>query len=134
MAAGATHQLTITDLFEKTMLFYLQAEDSKYAELADGSAEVSINVSAKKFEASDDGKETELPLHALLGIAALGDPDAVTGVPEVLFLAKRQVQQAAQAFIVRVVSKPTAPGIGPFNKMINRKPEANVKSATPQKE
>lgn len=127
-AAGPEHQSIITDLFEKIVLFDLRAEDSTYVAMADGSFEVTLNMFAKKFEASGDGEESEVLLEAMLDIAVLGEPDALTGVPEVLFLEKRAVRDGSQSFVMRVPSRPVSVGIDPFNKMIDRNPEDNVKS------
>ncbi len=127
-AAGPEFQSIISDLFEKIVLWDLRAEDSSFTELSDGSYEVTINVSAKKFESTGEGEETEVSLSTLLDIALLGEPDEVTGIPAVLFLEKRTVKDGDQSFSVRVPSKPISVGIDPFNKMIDRNPDDNVKA------
>ena len=64
-ASGPNYQSLITDMFEKIVLFELKIEDSYYQELTDGSYEVGIDVSAKKYEADGEGQETQVPLDAL---------------------------------------------------------------------
>lgn len=129
-AAGPEHQSLITDLFEKIVLFDLRAEDSEFRELEDGSFEVTINVSAKKFEADGEGQETEVTVDSLLDIAVLGEKDPDTEIPEVLLVEKRRVVSGDQSFVITVTEKPVSIGIDPFNKMIDRNPEDNVKSVS----
>lgn len=127
-AASPEHQSIITDLFEKIVLFDLRAEDSLFTKFEDGSYEVTINVSAAKFEADGQGKETEVPVNTFIDIAVLGEKDPETDVPAVLFMEKRELVSGEQSFTVRVNSEPASIGIDPFNKMIDRNPEDNVKS------
>ncbi|MFK7863636.1 MAG: M1 family aminopeptidase [Pseudohongiellaceae bacterium] len=129
-AAGPEHQSLISDLFEKIVLFDLRAEDSEFSQQEDGSFEVTVNVSAKKFEADGQGQETEVPVNTLIDIAVLGEKDPETDIPEVLFVEKREINSAEQSFVVRVLKEPVSIGIDPFNKMIDRNPDDNVKSVS----
>lgn len=128
--AGPEYQDLITDLFEKIVLFDLRAEDSSYRELPDGSFEVTVNVSAAKFEADGQGQETAVPLDLLIDIAVLGEEDADTKVPAVLHIEKRRMIQATQSFVIQVPTRPVSAGIDPFNKLIDRNPDDNVKNLT----
>jgi len=125
-AAAPEFQSVITDLFEKIVLFDLRAEDSFYKELDDGSFDVTINVSASKFEAGGQGEETQVDIDALLDIGILGEDDPETGVPEVLYVQKERIDQEQQTFTVNVGQRPISVGIDPFNKMIDRNPDDNV--------
>jgi ABC-2 type transport system permease protein len=125
-AAAPEFQSVITDLFEKIVLFDLRAEDSFYTERDDGSFDVTINVSASKFEADGQGEETQVDIDALLDIGILGEDDPETGVPEVIYVQKERIDQEQQTFTVNVDQRPVSIGIDPFNKMIDRNPDDNV--------
>lgn len=126
--AAPEFQSVITDLFEKIVLFDLRAEDSSYIELPDGRFEVTINTVATKFEADGAGEETQVNMDALIDIAVLGEEDDETKVPEVIHIEKRRVNQEKQSFVFQVDTRPVSVGIDPFNKLIDRNPDDNVKS------
>ena len=108
------------------MLFDLRAEDNFYTERDDGSFDVTINVSASKFEADGQGEETQVDIDALLDIGILGEDDPETGVPEVIYIQKERIDEKQQTFTVNVDQRPVSIGIDPFNKMIDRNPDDNV--------
>ena len=124
----AEYQSVVTDLFEKIVIFDLRAEDSFYTELGDGRYRVTINTSAAKFEADGEGEETEVAIDALLDIAVLGEEDEETGVPQIILIERQRVNQNEQSFTFTVEERPVSVGIDPFNKMIDRSPDDNVKS------
>ena len=124
--AAPEYQSIITDLFEKIVIFDLRADDSFYTERENGSFDVTLNVSASKFEADGQGEETEVAIDALLDIAVLGEEDPETGVPEVIYVAKERIDQAESQFTINVDRQPVSVGIDPFNKMIDRNPDDNV--------
>lgn len=125
--AGPEQQNLITDLFEKIVLFDLRAEDSSYRQLPDGSFEVTINVAATKFEADGQGQETSVPLDLPIDIAVLGEEDAETKQPAVIHMEKRRISQPTQSFTLQVPTRPVSVGIDPFNKLIDRNPDDNIK-------
>ena len=116
----------ITDLFEKIVLFDLRAEDNFYTERDDGSFDITINVSASKFEADGQAGEAQVDIDALLDIGIPGKDDPETGVPEVLYVQKERIDQEQQSFTVNIDQRPVSIGIDPFNKMIDRNPDDNV--------
>ena len=124
--AAPEYQSIITDLFEKIVIFDLRADDSFYTVRENGSFDVTLNVSASKFEADGQGEETEVAIDALLDIAVLGEEDPETGVPEVIYVAKERIDQAESQFTINVDRQPVSVGIDPFNKMIDRNPDDNV--------
>ncbi|MBT3530413.1 MAG: hypothetical protein HOF74_01540 [Gammaproteobacteria bacterium] len=125
--APAEHQSLITDLFEKIVIFDLRAEDSFYSELDDGRYQVTINTSAHKFEADGAGEETPVDIDSLIDIAVLGEEDEA-GVPEVIHLEKMRINQEEQSIVFTVDQLPLSVGIDPFNKMIDRNPDDNLKA------
>ena len=125
--ASAEHQEIITDLFEKIVLYDLQVTESSVVNRDDGTYEVSFDVMAKKFEADGEGRETPVPLDGLFDIAIFGEEVGERKLPEVLYVGKHRIQSETQSFTLIVEKPPTAVGIDPFNKMIDRNPEDNRK-------
>ena len=110
------------------MLFELKIEDSYYQELTDGSYEVGIDVSAKKYEADGEGQETQVPLDALIDIAILGEERGDSKMPEVIYMEKQQMTTEQRSFVFQVSARPVSVGIDPFNKLVDRNPQDNVKN------
>lgn len=126
--APPEYQSVITDLFEKIIIFDLRAEDSFYSQLPDGRFEVTVNTSALKFEADGQGEESRLSMDTLIDVAVLGEEDEETGVPVVIHVEKLRVNQEEQSFVFTVDTLPISVGIDPFNKLVDRNPEDNVKN------
>lgn len=64
--AGPEYQQLITDLFERIVLYDLQVDAASAREI-DGGYEVTIEVTARQFEANGRGEETEVPHLWILG-------------------------------------------------------------------
>lgn len=131
--AGVEHQMLITDLFEKITLFDLKVADASVREVGD-EFEVSVTVVASKYEANGEGVESEVPLDYQLDLGVFPQPDdeqaALLGdvdLPQPLVLAKRSVVSGEQVFTLRVKERPARVGIDPYNKMIDRNPDDNLK-------
>jgi len=129
--ADPQFQSVITDLFEKIIIFDLRSEDNTFQQLADGRFEVTINTTATKFEADGGGKEIQVDMDALVDVAVLGKEDEHTEIPEVLYIAKHQINSHNQSFTIIVDGEPESAGIDPFNKLIDRNPDDNVSNVYP---
>ena len=123
-------QALITDLFERIVLWDLRVEEATVTERDDGRFDVSIEVAASKFEADGAGAQTEIPLDLNIDIGVFSeDPDDVTeGDDHVLMLEKRQVTSGTVTFDLVVDERPTHVGIDPYNKLIDRNSDDNLKA------
>jgi len=131
--AAPDQQQLITDLFEKIVLFDLKVTDASVAAVDDG-YEVSLTIEARKLEADGAGNETEVALDQLLDVGIfpqrpadddkLGEDD----LPPPLLFEKQPVVSGTQTLSFRVEDRPDRVGIDPYNKMIDRNPEDNLKS------
>ncbi len=123
-------QALITDLFERIVLWDLRVEEAAVSERDDGQFDVSIEVSASKLEADGAGEQTEIPLDLNIDIGVFSeDPDDVTeGDEHVLMLEKRQVTSGKLTFDLVVDERPTHVGIDPYNKLIDRNSDDNLKA------
>ena len=118
----------ITDFFEKITLYDF-AVDEVSAEEVDEGWLVTFNTKATKFYADGEGRETEVPMDALIDIAVFGEPSEdieEDQLPVPLVIERRQVTGDG-AYSFTVAEKPHRVGIDPYNKRIDRNPEDNLK-------
>jgi hypothetical protein len=94
--------------------------------LADGRYEVTLEISAGKFEASGGGEESAITINDWVDVGVFGAEDALTGVPTTLYLQKHLIDSNQQQIVVTVDSEPVSVGIDPLNKLIDRNPSDNV--------
>jgi ABC-2 type transport system permease protein len=129
-AATQEQQDLITDLFERIVLFDLKVEETTITETEDGSFEVEIKIAAKKFEADGDGLETEVALDLSIDIGAFDkNPDETKpGEEPEIYLQKHRITEQETVITLVLDEKPTHVGIDPYNKLIDRNSEDNVKS------
>jgi hypothetical protein len=123
-------QALITDLFERITLWDLKVEESTVSERGDGRFDVSIKLAASKFEASGSGEQTEVPLDMPIDIGIFSqNPDDVTdGDEHVLLLEKHRVATGETTFDFVVAERPSYVGIDPYNKLIDRNSDDNLKA------
>jgi aminopeptidase N len=123
-------QALITDLFERITLWDLKVEEATTSARSDGRFDVSIGVSASKFEADGSGAQTEVPLDLPIDIGIFSkNPDDVTqGDEHVLLLEKHRVQDGNLTFELIVDEEPSHVGIDPYNKLIDRNSDDNLKA------
>ena len=118
---------TITDMFQKIVLFDVKVNDVNVEALAGGGYEVSFDVAAAKFEADGEGFETEVAISDWIDIGVMGQKVGDAEVPELLHLEKVHVVENSASFTIRVDKKPVSVGIDPLNKLIDRNPDDNIK-------
>ena len=121
-------QALITDLYERITLWDLKVEDATVSERSDGRFDVSIDVTATKYEADGAGQQTEIPLDMPIDIGIFSaDPDDVTeGDEHVLLLDKHRVTTGEMTFELVVAERPSHVGIDPYNKLIDRNSDDNL--------
>ena len=120
----------IEDLFERITLWDLQVVNAESSANDDGSFTVSIDVTASKLEADGEGRESEIALDMPIDIGVFTQrPDADDFTPEaVLHLAKHRVVSGSNRFEIKVDQRPSAVGIDPYHKLIDRVKDDNFKS------
>jgi hypothetical protein len=117
--AGPEYQRLITDLFERIVLYDLQVDAASAREI-DGGYEVTIEVTAKQFEADGRGKETEEPLDSWFDVAVFAEAgEPLEGVTP-LYIAKHRLRSGKQALTVRTSQRPGIVALDPFHKRIER--------------
>jgi ABC-type transport system involved in multi-copper enzyme maturation permease subunit len=124
------HQQSITDWFEKITLYDLRLADATVVPAGDG-YDVTLDISAEQREATGEGDESVVPLSAYLDVGVfpaasgeLGDND----LPPPLYFAKHLVTSGDQTITVHVTEMPARVGIDPYNKMVDRNPDDNLRA------
>jgi ABC-type transport system involved in multi-copper enzyme maturation permease subunit len=130
VATTDAQQQVITDLFEKITLWDLKVDEATVMKRDDGKFDVSMKITAKKFYADGQGQQEEAPLNLPIDIGIFSqDLDEVTeGDDHVIYFAKHPVQSGAATLTFTVDREPSHVGIDPYNKLIDRNSDDNLKA------
>jgi ABC-type transport system involved in multi-copper enzyme maturation permease subunit len=130
--AGPKHHQLITDLFERITLFDLKADEVTVEELPDGNFKVTLAVEAAKFEADSEGAEADLNFTDMIdiGIFTANPDDSDFGASNVLYIQKHEITKNTKSIELIVDAKPLFAGIDPYNKLIDRNSNDNIKAVT----
>ncbi len=121
----------LADLFENITLYENRVEDASYAERADGKYVVTIAAKAKKLRADGQGVESEIAINDWIDIGVFGESKQDGKTEEtVLFLEKRHVTESDVTFELVVDEEPIRAGIDPYNKLVDRNSDDNVKKVS----
>ncbi|RAK62259.1 ABC transporter permease/M1 family aminopeptidase [Hymenobacter edaphi] len=122
-------QYLVTDMFEKITLYENKVDSASYRKLPNGQYRVQFTVDTKKFYADSLGNETAAKTRDFVDVGVMGRQKDQAGkwhdVP--LLVQKRRLQPGRNRIELTVPSKPERVGIDPFNKLIDRNPDDNVK-------
>jgi ABC-type transport system involved in multi-copper enzyme maturation permease subunit len=119
----------LDDLFRSITLFDNKAVEAASRRLPDGRYEVTLKAKARKLRADGKGVETETPLDDWIDVGVFGKVTRVGGRRQepVLYLQKHHLTAADQTVQVVVDGLPARAGIDPYNKLIDRTPDDNVR-------
>ncbi len=126
-AVPARYAGIVDDFFRSITLWDLRASEVVVEETGDGRWRVDLTVEARKYRASPEGVEEEIPMDDHVDIGVFGERTA--GAPPegaVLFLEKRRISGGTNRISVVVDQRPVRAGVDPFNKLIDRNPEDNI--------
>jgi ABC-2 type transport system permease protein len=131
-ATTEEQQNLITDLFERIVLFDLKVKEATVSETADGKHKVVLTIAANKFEADGNGVESEIPLDLSIDIGAFtkNPDDAKPGETPEIYLQKHRINQAETVITLMLDEAPSHVGIDPYNKLVDRNSDDNVKSVS----
>lgn len=127
--AGPEYDQLITDLFERITLFDLKAGDVSFNKIDDGKFKVTLTIDAGKFEADNKGNETALKLDDMIdiGVFTANPGDAGFNADNVLYMQKHKIDMKTKSVEVIVDSKPAYVGIDPYNKLVDRNSNDNIR-------
>ncbi|MCI5047244.1 MAG: hypothetical protein MRY59_07060 [Aquisalinus sp.] len=127
--AGPEHDQLITDLFEKIMLWDMRVENATTTQNADGSWDVSLIIEARKLEANDQGAETEVSLDMMIDVGLFSENlrDVYEGTEHILSFGKQRIVSGTNEFTFTVAEQPQYAGIDPYNKLVDRNSDDNLR-------
>ncbi len=123
-------QYVIHDLFETITLYDNRATAATATRRSDGTYDVRVTIRARKFRADSLGNQTEIPIDDYVDVGAFGPvaPDNKLGAP--LAVKKVKLTQAVTEVDLVTTQRPLKAGVDPYNKLIDRTPEANLVAVT----
>ena len=104
------------DLFEVNTLWQLKTERVAAQQTGEGTWQVTLDVTARKFVYDSAGVETDVPMDEWIPIgvfAAAGEGKDELGAP--IYVQKHRVHSGKQAITLTVSRKPTLAGIDPYH-------------------
>lgn len=123
----------LEDSFEKITLYSNRITDATYKKVSDSAFEVTFTFDSEKTYYGGNGEELESPETAnLLEIGIFGeDQKNDQGMTEKtpLYLKKQWIKPGQSTLTITVSEEPKKVGIDPYNKMIDRIPNDNMKDA-----
>jgi hypothetical protein len=117
-------QYVIHDLFETITLYDNKATAATAKRRPDGRYDVHLTFSARKLRADSLGTEREIPIADYIDVGVLGAKNRPLAVRKV------HVTQPTMTVDFIVTERPMKAGVDPFNKLIDRAPEDNVKACS----
>ncbi len=121
-------QYIITDLFEDITLFSNRV-DSVYTKSKGDEYEVLFTTLSEKVKADSLGGETVVDISDYIDIAVFGVADG-DGLGKPLVYKRVKIDKNENTYRFTVAEKPGSVGIDPYNYLIDRTPDDNIKSVT----
>ncbi len=119
-------QYLIDDMFENITLFSNRTMEAKYKKVGN-EYEVTLSTSSEKFRADSLGKEQNMPLADYIDIGVFSEPISKNNLGKPLLLQRFKLTKKDNVFTFKVKDKPYQVGIDPYNYLIDRLPEDNLK-------
>jgi ABC-2 type transport system permease protein len=121
-------QYVIHDLFETITLYDNRADTATASKRPDGTYAVHLGFSARKLRADSLGNQTEIPVADYIDVGVFGAPEPGNALGKPLAVRKVHVTSDRMAVDFVVPERPLKAGIDPYNKLIDRTPEDNVRA------
>jgi hypothetical protein len=128
-------QYVVTDLFERITLYENKVDSATYHKLPNGQYRVQFTVDTKKLYADSLGNETaDLKARDFIDVGIMGRKK-INGKSQTvpLLMQKRRLAPGRNRLEFTVPEKPDRVGIDPYNKLIDRNPNDNVKAPEEKK-
>jgi hypothetical protein len=114
-------------MFENITLFSNRVIDAEAKKVGD-EFEVTIKTSSEKFRPDSLGKETPMPINDYIDIGMFEKPKHSGGVGSPMLISRVKVNKKDNTYTFRLKHKPYQVGIDPYNYLIDRVPDDNLKS------
>jgi ABC-2 type transport system permease protein len=121
-------QYLITDMFENITLFSNRMLEAKYKKKG-AEYEVTLKTTSEKFRSDALGKETQIPIADYIDIAVFAEPKKDADLGKVLIYKRLKITKKDNVYVFKTKEKPFEAGIDPYNYLIDRVPDDNLKKA-----
>lgn len=119
----------IEELFETITLFDNRVVEAEYSRQGDDRYVVEVTTSTRKLRDDGHGATTEVAVDDWIDIGVFGEKEIDGRIEEtVLVLEKRRVRSAQNTFRFVVDERPVRAGIDPYNKLVDRISDDNVRT------
>jgi ABC-2 type transport system permease protein len=119
-------QYLIDDLFENITLFSNRIIEAKYKKEGTG-YDITLKTTSEKFRADSLGKEKEVPLSDYVDIGIFSEPVSKKNLGKPLIMKRLKITAKENIFTFKTDEKPFQAGIDPYNYLIDRIPDDNLK-------
>lgn len=119
-------QYLISDMFENITLFNNRMLEAKYKKIGN-EYEVKLKTVSEKFRSDSLGKETQIPIADFIDIAVFAKPEDDAKIGKVLISKRLKVNKKDNIYTFRTKEVPYQAGIDPYNYLIDRVPDDNIK-------
>jgi len=119
-------QYVITDLFENITLFSNRVLETNYRKVGD-EYEITMKTSSEKFVADSLGTETSIPVADYIDIGVFAEPSNKKNLGTALVYERLKIDQKENTFTFTTKEKPYQVGIDPYNYLVDRLPEDNLR-------
>lgn len=128
--ARPDQQDLITDLFQKITLYDLRVISARSARRPDGRTDVAITYEAHKVYADGQGREKEAPMTDVVDFGVFrSDPQKEQfSAKDVMTVQRMAVKSGVHTVTLTVDGAAAFAGIDPYNKLIDRKPDAHIRA------
>ncbi|UII31082.1 aminopeptidase [Fulvivirga ulvae] len=114
-------QYVIEDLFERITIYKLKTNEATYDRTNAGQYHVKLSLEAQKYRIDSSGSEEVLAINDWIDIG-------IYAGEELIYKKKHFMTNENTELEITVNRKPTRAGIDPLHKLIDRKPEDNLKT------
>jgi ABC-type transport system involved in multi-copper enzyme maturation permease subunit len=119
-------QYVIKDLFENITLFSNRMLEAKFKKVGN-EFEVTLKTTSEKFRSTALGKESAIPVADYIDIAVFAKPENDKNLGEVLAYKRLKINKKDNTYFFKTKKLPYQAGIDPYNYLIDRVPDDNVK-------
>lgn len=122
-------QYLIEDMFDNITVFSNRVTEVNYVKSGE-EYEVTLTTFSEKFRADSLGKQTAIPLVDFIDIGVFGETESKNTYGKPLVYERMKITKPENTFTFKVKEKPQHAGIDPYNYLVDRMPEDNVKKVT----
>ncbi len=123
-----TMHYLINDMFENITLFSNRVVEASYKKEGQGYL-VTINTRSEKFRSDTLGKETPLAMNDFVDVAVFGEQNN-GGLGKPLVMKRLKISKSENTFTFTTKEIPYKVGIDPYNYLIDRIPDDNLKGVS----